>query len=229
MALEIARASWDDEHQRQIVGRNKQYELASFSKSDLTGSVNLIVDYNSLFPKSQATERATIAQLVQLGIVNPLDPEMQWKVLEKFGETELKGSVDLDVKQAVKEQEKFMADETYQPSVVPLIQNSTVHLMTHSDFTKTDEFTQLPPQRQQDFIAHIQVHFQDLQMRQGAFGQPGGGPPPTGAAPGVPPDGSQPNTQGADAQMPPAGGDQGVRGIQQPRPVSPEQTQEPLQ
>jgi predicted nucleic acid-binding Zn-ribbon protein len=168
LALEIARANWSEERVRVIAGKNSKWKIEKFSKNDLSGAVVLNIDYQSLFPKSQATERATIGQLIQLGIINPQDPEQQYRVLEKFGETSLKGSVDLDMQEAIKESDRFLTEDA-PPKIVPMVQNSLVHLMQHSDFAKTDEFKELDQEKQDLWIAHIQAHVADIVARRAAL------------------------------------------------------------
>ena len=166
--LELARANWDDTRIRVMAGRNKQWETMKFMKSDLQGAVNVVIDYNSLFPKSQATERATLAQLAQFGVINPADPEQNWRILEIFGETKIKGSVDLDVREAVKEADAFLTSGA-PPELVPLVQNSQVHLIQHTDFAKTDEFKTLPIDQKQIWYDHIKATVADIVARQVAF------------------------------------------------------------
>lgn len=177
--LELARANWVDERIRIIAGKNKKWQTERFKKGDLSGAVNMTIDYEQLYPKSQATELAKLVQMVQLRILNPQDPEQQWRILQKFGMTDIRGSVDLDVQEAIKENERFMewamsGDETapYIPELVPLAQNSVVHLMAHADLVKTDEFKDLPAEKKQLWYAHIQATFADITARSAAF--PGG-------------------------------------------------------
>jgi hypothetical protein len=164
MGLEIAREFWDDNRIRAVAGKNKEWAVEKFTKADIQGAVNIVVDWNALAPKSNATERATIAQLVQLGFVNPQDDEMQIEVLKKFGELQLKGSLDLDIEDAAKEEDRFLT-KNIMPQVRPFIDNSTVHLRSHVDFCKTDEFRDLPSDRQQAFYGHIQNTVLDITSR----------------------------------------------------------------
>lgn len=172
MALEIARAHWTEPRLRVIAGRNKKWETQQFSEANLQGAVTMTIDYENLFPKSQATERATIQQLQAMGVINPQDPEQQWKILEAFGETKLKGSTDLDMQEAMKESERFLKENKL-PRLIPMVQNSTVHLLQHADFAKGDEFKELPQPQQDVWIAHIQAHVADIVARRMAFS--GGG------------------------------------------------------
>lgn len=172
MELELAREHWDDDRLRVVAGLNKKWEVQKFGKADLQGAVNLKIDYAALAAKSNVTDRAEIAQLIQLGVLNPQDPETQQRILEKYGKTSLKGSIDLDTRQAVKEADRFLT-EGAAPRFVPMVQNSVVHLMQHNDFAKTDEFDELGKEQQDIWYAHIQAHVADLVARQQAFAQLG--------------------------------------------------------
>jgi len=172
MGLEIARENWDDNRMRAVAGKNKKWQVEKFSKSDIQGAVNMIIDWNALAPKSNATERATIGQLVQLGFVNAQDSEMQIEVLKKFGELDLKGSLDVDIEDAAKEQDRFI-EQGVMPQVRPFVDNSTVHLREHVDFAKTDEFRELSQGQQQAWLGHIQNTVLDITTRRMMLTQAG--------------------------------------------------------
>lgn len=171
MGLEIARQNWDDNRMRAVSGKNRKWQVEQFSKADIQGSVNFIVDWNALAPKSNATERATIGQLVQLGMVNPQDPETQIAVLKKFGMLDLKGSFDIDIQDAAKEEDRFM--QGTMPQVRPFVDNSQAHLISHIDFAKTDEFRELPDEQQQAWLGHIQNTVLDITTRRMMLTQAG--------------------------------------------------------
>jgi len=196
-AMEIARAHMDEQRVRIIAGKNRRWEVQKFMANDLMGGVNLSIDYNGLFRKSAATKRADIELLTQLGYINPMEPEVQWQVLTVFGETALKGSTDLDVKEAVKEADDFIT-KGVPPQIVPLVQNSAVHIMQHKDFAKTDEFKEMPQAMQQFWFKHIELHYIDMLSMQAAMTPPGQGPgegaPPPGAG-GTPPKGGKAGQQ----------------------------------
>lgn len=172
MGLEIARANWDDNRMRAVSGKNNKWAVEKFSKADIQGAVTFIVDWNALAPKSNATERATIGQLVQLGIANPQDEETNLEILKKFGMMSLKGSLDLDVEDAAKEEDRFL-DKNELPTVRPFIDNSTVHLRSHVDFAKTDEFRELPESQKQAWYGHIQNTVLDVTTRRVMLTQAG--------------------------------------------------------
>lgn len=186
LGLEIFRANATDQRVTMIAGRNRKWQAHKFSSEDLQGAVRMLVDDRSLIPKSHATQRAILTQLVQLGIVNPQDPEQKYKLLQKFGEGDILGSSTADADEAQKEWEDFLNGQI--PHLIPLVQNSQAHILYHAEAAKTDEFRELPPGNpgdpanpipcQQAWIDHIQLHYQDLMARQAAFTPPpvaGGG------------------------------------------------------
>lgn len=190
-ALEIARAHMDEARVRIVAGKNKRWSVEKFMNADLVGGVNLTIDYNGLFKKSPATKRADIQLLTELGYVTPGDPSTDWKVLEAFGETALKGSTDLDMQEAIKESDDFLT-HGIPPKIVPLVQNSQVHILQHTDFAKTDEFKELPQEMQDFWFQHIEAHYQDMIQRQMTMGMVAGA-----ASGGMPPQGGggDPNAQ----------------------------------
>jgi hypothetical protein len=172
ITLEIARQHWTDARIRLVSGRNKKWETQTFMASDLQGDVNMEIDYQSIFPKSNATEVAQITQLIQGMVLNPQDPQTKMQILKKMGMMYMLGSVDLDVKQAQKEQEAFLSSGT-PPQIQPLVQNSLIHFLEHSDFAKTDEFAELPPEQQQIWYAHIIATATDMGERRALFTEMG--------------------------------------------------------
>lgn len=170
MTLEIARKHWTEGRIRVAAGKNKAWEVATFTNADLQGAVTMDIDYQSLFPQSEATERAEIEQLIQGGIINPADPEQKLEVLRKFGKMSMLGSADVHTRRAKIEQSEFL--KTGQPpKLLPLIHNSLIHIREHVIFANTDEFMELPPERQELWAAHIQAHFVDEGARRGLLAE----------------------------------------------------------
>lgn len=133
----------------------------------------MLIDYNSLAPKSMATEQAKIAQLVQLGMVNPQDDQMRIEVLKEFGALKLTGAMNKDIEYAAKVQDHFIQDEEYILEVRPLIDNSSVLMMEAVTFAKTDEFDELVPARQQIWLEYCKMLAADIAARRMALTQAG--------------------------------------------------------
>ena len=181
-ALEIARANWDDERIVALAGANRHWEVKKFMSADLQGAVKMDVDYQGLFRKSQASKRADIQLLTQLGVLNPQNPEEQWNMLEAFGETKLLGSMDLDIRVATIEFQEF-SDYGTPPQLIPMIQNSAAHILQHKKDANSDKFKALPLPMQTAWYQHIREHILDLAMSQQPLIPPGAGQgaPPQGA------------------------------------------------
>lgn len=194
-ALELARTNWVDERTISVIGKNKQWEFEKFKQADLAGSVSIKVDYQSLFPKSQATERATIMQLYQMLVLQPGDPDTDFKVLEAFGETKLKNLTNGAFAQAQREWDKFL-NQQIPPVLKPLVQNSPLHLIQHKKDAQGQEYENLPPATQQLWDAHIQAHEMDVMAQQQLQNEmAGGGQPPPGPGGSGPHGQTQPGSQ----------------------------------
>lgn len=176
-SIEILRAHAIDGRILSAAGRNRTWEVKKFTSADLTGAVKVKVDYEGVVPKSQATDRATIIQMTQMGYLSPFDPQIANNVLQKFGLSSIQGSAKKDWEQASREFRDFM-DENEPPLLIPLVQNSGVHIAQHCDDTKGDEFKQLrktDPTKAQQWLDHIQAHAMDLQARAAMSSQFTGG------------------------------------------------------
>jgi hypothetical protein len=108
-AVDIFREYVTEPRLLQIMGRDGQWEVEKFLGADLEGHVNVVPEAGSAMPRTNMAERAEIEQLVSLGIVQPLDPEQRFKILEIYGRTKFVETFALDAKNAVMEDEAFAA------------------------------------------------------------------------------------------------------------------------
>jgi hypothetical protein len=177
-ALCIFQQNATDDRINMIQGPGDTWEVERFSKADLTGDVNIIVEAGSSVPKSAVGQQAMIGDLVTLGVINPQDPEVQYKILEEFGATKLLGEVDQNIKQAQRENWKFM-NEDKTPIYNPLVDNHQVHKQIHKSLMLSSQFEDLPENKKAIMNQHLIDHVMLLM---------GGVPPPvdTSAGPGMP-------------------------------------------
>lgn len=205
--IELARQHWTDERILAILGTNKEWQFMKFKAADLKGAVDMRIDYDAMFPKSQATERANIMALVQMGAVQPaMDPEQRAAVLEAFGESRLKESDEGATAQAIREWDAFLNDNV-PPVLLPLVQDVALHLAQHKRDAQSQEFENLyrTDQPKADlWIAHIQATTMELiaaSMPMAPDGAPSpvapGGPAGSKTPPGHP--GSQHGSQAGAA------------------------------
>jgi len=181
--IELARQHWTDERILAILGQNKQWQFQKFKSADLKGAVDMRIDYDAMFPKSQATERANIMALAQIGAIQPaMDPEQRYAVLEVFGATSLKESIDRARQQAMREWQNFLNDSTYQPVLLPMVQDAAAHLMQHKLDATSQEFEDLyrtNQQRADVWIAHIQATQTEILVQSMPMPGAGGPTPPS--------------------------------------------------
>lgn len=108
-ALEIFRAYATEDRLLQIKGRDGAWEVQKFLGADLRGRVNVRAEAGSAFPRSSLAARAEVEQLIATGVINPQEPEIQFKILQLFGHTDLLPGLAADTKQAYREQEQWRA------------------------------------------------------------------------------------------------------------------------
>jgi hypothetical protein len=201
-----------DDRINMIKGPGDTWEVERFSKADLTGDVNIIVEAGSSVPKSAVGQQAMISDLVTLGIIDPKDPEVQYKILGEFGATKLLGEVDQNIKQAQRENWKFM-NEDKTPIYNPLVDNHQVHKQIHKSLMLSSQFEDLPDAKKaimnQHLIDHVMLLMGGIQPPMDMSAGPGmpGNRNPDGTAKELPagavPPGSGPAGPNAPARVPP--------------------------
>lgn len=111
--LEIEREFGPDSRIRAMMMPTRQWAFKSFMRSDLTGSIEIMIEDGSLTPKTSLGERAAIEHLRQLGLLNPTDPDQVMAIFEKFGQSRLLPGLDAQVQEAwmvFDKFEKFLKD-----------------------------------------------------------------------------------------------------------------------
>lgn len=84
-----------------------QWAVEKFNKAKLEGGVDIDVEIGNFRPRSHITMRGTLQQLFNMGIVNPADPQMAFKIYQLFGMPELMEDYRLDWTQANQENDLF--------------------------------------------------------------------------------------------------------------------------
>jgi hypothetical protein len=197
-----------DKRQGRIQAEGKTWETAEFSNADVDGELDVIVEAGSAMPQTTIGFQAIVQDLANMGMIDPTNPETRYKILQRFGVSELAGAEDGDIKQSERENWMFMSTQLV-PTVNPQIDNHNVHILTHKKLAVTPEFERIQPALRMQMFQHIAEHTQAMMPA-----------PMMGAPMGVP--GQQPTDQGAglppDAAGPPSGGPQGAPGGNGGRP-----------
>ncbi len=134
-----------DERIHATLGDNSRWQLEKWSRADLSGNVDVRVEFGSAIPKSSAQERAQIESLIRMMVIDPQNPDVNRKILELFGESELLEHIQVDTLDAQKENERFMRLAQGEaggrpPSMRPLFDNHETHVAEHIRIGKTDQY-----------------------------------------------------------------------------------------
>ena len=206
--IRLARQYFTEDRIRRIRGESGQWQIQKFSKADLSSALDVRVEGGSQKPRSKLSEQALVESMSKIGAVNPTDPKQQFMILEMFGMAHVLGGVDVDRRQAAKEWDAFlhwdMATAQMDPATgVPIggpvvkavVDNHLVHIMSHQQSAKTDQFDALEHDKQLIWQQHIQDHMMAMAPPQPEPGEPGSGAAPPPKGPGGPA-GSKANEMG---------------------------------
>lgn len=182
--IEIARAFFDEERSKTFENDLGNWETKTFTKADLQGGINIRVEPGSTLPKSKAMEDEEISHSIEEGVIDPTNPKVNFKILEKRGQTDLSSGVGEDIKDAAHEWKDFLDSVIALPQGPPEkwklrprlgIDNEQVHYMDAVSRAKTDEFFNMPIEAQNLWIEHAQIHKLNIQaemMQQAAMSAP---------------------------------------------------------
>ncbi|KKM16033.1 hypothetical protein LCGC14_1689920, partial [marine sediment metagenome] len=136
------------EHISLMPGEDNQWTIEKYSNADLTGRFNVRVESGSAMPKSNAQMRSTIEGLHKMGFLDVSNPSTLRHILITFGMRDLMPQIDVDLRDAQRENDRFMALTRGEPTGRPPghrpgIDNDQVHLAEHIRLAKTDAFIEL--------------------------------------------------------------------------------------
>jgi len=146
---------------KRVSGENGEIEMRSFKGSDIT-SDDLAFDTENELINSAASRKATVKELLQMGLLNERDggisDENRLKVIEMLGlgnwET-ARSDEELHVKKAVSENEKASVSTLDAAE----FDNHNIHVSEHTRFLLSKECT-LSDAKREELNAHIKTHRQ---------------------------------------------------------------------
>jgi hypothetical protein len=105
--MEVEREYGPKSRTASVLSESKSYAFDTYETADLDGEVSFDVADGSTRPKTSLGERAAIEHLHQLGGVDLKNPETQYTLYQKFGQTELIPSIDKQHQRALQNQDLF--------------------------------------------------------------------------------------------------------------------------
>lgn len=162
--LWIARqCAWAERFSR-ILGENGQWKQQAFTGADLQGHVMLDIDLASAWPRSPMLTNMRVAKAVELGILNPQDPEVAEEYLRMNDLLDFKQSQDLDRDQVARQLDAWkQAVDPMQIAPPQLWWRLDYHFYRKTQFMKTEEFEALQAERPEVAAAMTQ-HVEQLQL-----------------------------------------------------------------
>lgn len=106
-ALELEREFGPDERTKWVQGPARSWTLKNFKRSQLSGSVAVVVESGSTQMKTTLGMRAALDHAVQMKFINPGDPDQQYQALSLMGLTDMVPAIDIDVQSALQKQQAF--------------------------------------------------------------------------------------------------------------------------
>ncbi|MDE2100679.1 MAG: hypothetical protein KGL39_25770 [Patescibacteria group bacterium] len=164
--LNIWREYCSTERTVMVLGKNQSWEAKKFTKADLAGHITCYLEEASIAPKSKAYDQLMISQMIDKQMLDLRDPAVRVAVFTKFDQPDLIEGLDIDIKDAIKEQEEAQQTGQWRPR--PGIDNDEVHYLEHAKLCKSDEFKAWPPQMQVLAVQHTLYHKQEIQKAQEA-------------------------------------------------------------
>ena len=146
-ALEIEREFGEETRIAQVMTPARGWTRKVFENAQLQGSFTVLVEDGSLAPKTTLGRRAAIEHLHTLGMLDPNDQDIKYKILQEFGQTRLVPSLDIHVQRALAKQEAFenwATDEVAQQQSMVAGQQAMMQYQT--DLANTPEPVAPAPQ-----------------------------------------------------------------------------------
>lgn len=165
----VARASlvlmgnlYDEERLIKVIGEDGEYDVRSFSGAELRENYDVRIYIESGATDSRAGRQSAILDYVQLGILDPTNPDDKRTILKalEFGDPQAYISETLiDEKMAERENEQMNMGED-----VPIApwQDHAAHNKVHYLEMKSESFLAKPEEVRNAYIKHSQQHDEQL-------------------------------------------------------------------
>jgi hypothetical protein len=106
-ALELEREFGAEEKTKATFTPARKWSFQTFQRSQLQGSVSIIVEDGSNVPKTALGMRAAVEHANTLGMLNMQDPDQQYEGLKLFGLTKMIPTLDIHIQAARSKQQAF--------------------------------------------------------------------------------------------------------------------------
>lgn len=207
LLIEMVQKVWTDPRKVQTAGFNNRMGAKLLEASDLQGDYELEVVEDSSRPKTLTEKMEVFQTLQEAGLVDQTDPGVRVYITDELGVQDFDLADNLDYAKAERDLEQVK--QGLMPTANPYC-NWPIQFKVFSQYTKTEEYEELPPNVQQGILTRTQW-IQEL-MNPPATNLAPGAPPP----PGAPPTGTPPHASIPKAGQPPPKAEQAKGGAAGP-------------
>lgn len=106
-ALELEREFGPDERTKAVLSPARTWTLKTFKRTQLQGSVSVVVEDGSNTPKTSLGLRAAVQQAQALGMLDMQNTDTQYEGLKLFGLTRMVPTLDIHIQAALQKQQAF--------------------------------------------------------------------------------------------------------------------------
>jgi hypothetical protein len=168
--LKLVARFYTDSRTIRIAGENSSWEIVDFRGTQIRDNTRVEVQAGSQFPHSKAAKQAWMQDLltffVQSG--NPPHGRQLAQFLKDFG----MGGAERLLEEYTRDEAQVNRENQQLALGTPLqinsYDNDEEHVAGHSDFQKSQKYSNLPPQVKQVFEQHVQQHRDRLAQEQAA-------------------------------------------------------------
>lgn len=171
--LQIIQRRYVDERLIYVVGPDRSYQVRAFKGADLSGVVDVVPQAGSSHPWSQVARQNMLIEIAQAFPFLFEDPDTGGfdrhrlaRLLPIAGIDSLYEYEDIDVNEALREEEQFELWDGVDPAALPRVQpwqNHQIHDRQHTRVLKSAAFQQWHPHAQQAFLHHWRETRQAIQ------------------------------------------------------------------
>ncbi len=161
--LQIVSEKYQEPRIVALLGKDNYFEVKSLLGADLKGHTQVRIFAEGGMLESKAARQQNVLDYVQLGILNPADPDEKMSILSALEIGDVRSFVKerlIDERMAEYENES-MGDPKMPTFPEPKEwEDHEVHIKRHTLFMKGIDFKLLPPEQQEAVILHRAIHQQ---------------------------------------------------------------------
>jgi hypothetical protein len=182
--LIVAQEVMSEERMLKMCGKGNKWKITRFKAADLRNNTDVRMELDSGLASTNAGRTQLILDMAQKGILGDLtqNTELRDEIIRKVGLSGLTEQENVDAKRADMENAKmstgdfqgvFVALPDQTGAVTPDSQvvspdpffkmdTHAIHYEVHRKFILSDEFSELPPEIQQQIVLHADAHHQQV-------------------------------------------------------------------